>query len=74
MSYIRAFVNHVTADHQVPSSEEKVLVLDAMQTYYQQICPALAAVQIGKTAANSDYTYYQTTALSFGGTPLPQAC
>jgi hypothetical protein len=71
---IKAFVNHVTADSQVPLAEQKVLVLDAMLVYYQQICPALAAGQISKTTAANDYAYYKATVTSFGGTPLPQAC
>jgi hypothetical protein len=74
LSDIKAFVNHVTADSLVPPAQRKVLVLDAMSVYYQEICPALAAGQITTTTASSDYTYYRNTVISYGGTPLPKAC
>jgi hypothetical protein len=69
---LKSFINHVSAQSgkAFTTATATTLELDALLIYHDQLCLAQAAGQINPATAAADYSYYSSTVISLGGTPL----
>lgn len=69
---LKSFINHVSAQSgkAFTTATATTLELDALLIYHDQLCLAQAAGQVNAATAAADYSYYSSTVISLGGTPL----